>query len=153
MSSNAVRGFEVEDTAAINFRFASGVLGTFLLSDTSASARSWEQTSQENKDYSTYDDEDCYVIAGTLGSLSIPTMRLKSYTRVEDRSWFKPFHTDTLELQRADPLMLQLQHFLGVIQGEISPLVSARDGLQNLQVVEAIASAIKTQQAVKLVAD
>jgi predicted dehydrogenase len=153
MSSNAVRGFEVEDTAAINFRFASGVLGTFLLSDTSASARSWEQTSQENKDYPTYDEEDCYVIAGTLGSLSIPTMRLKSYARVEDRSWFKPFHTDTLELQRADPLMLQLQHFLEVIQGEAIPLVSARDGLQNLQVVEAIASAIKTQQAVKLVAD
>lgn len=152
MSSNAVRGFEVEATAAINFRFASGALGTFLLSDTSASARSWEQTSQENKDYPTYDDEDCYVIAGTLGSLSIPTMRLKSYARVEDRSWFKPFHTNTLELQRADPLMLQLQHFLEVIQGEAIPLVSARDGLQNLQVVEAIASAIKQQQAVKLVA-
>jgi predicted dehydrogenase len=153
MSSHAVRGFEVEDTAAINFRFANGVLGTFLVSDTSASARSWEQTSQENKDYATYGDEDCYVVAGTQGSLSIPTMRLKTYASTADRSWFKPFFVDTLDLKRADPLMLQLQHFLEVIKGQASPLVSVRDGLQNLQVVEAIASAIKTQQAVRLVAN
>ena len=153
MSSNAVRGFQVEDTVAINFRFASGVLGTFLLSDTSASARSWEQTSQENKDYAAYDDEDCYVIAGTMGSLSIPTMRLKTYPKQGDRSWFKPFDTDTLKLNREDPLKLQLAHFLDVIQGQASPLVSVKDGLQNLQVVEGIASAIKTQQTVRLVAD
>jgi predicted dehydrogenase len=123
-----------------------------VVSDTVASARSWEQTSQENKDYPTYDDEDCYVIAGTMGSLSVPTMRLKTYARPEDRSWFKPLQTETLELKRADPLMRQLQHFLEVIKGEASPLVSVQDGLQNLQVVEAIAIAIETQQAVKLVA-
>jgi predicted dehydrogenase len=151
MSSNAVRGFQVEDTAVINLQFASGVLGTFLLSDTAASAKSWEQTSQENKDYATYGDEDCYVIAGDMGSLSVPTMRLKTYPKAADRSWFKPFQVDVLELQREDPLALQLAHFLEVVQGQAKPLVSVRDGLQNLQVVEAIASAIETQQAVRLV--
>lgn len=150
LASNAVRGFEVEDTAAVNFRFASGVLGTFLLSDTSASARSWEQTSQENKDYASYDDEDCYVVAGTLGSLSIPGMRLKKYAAVEDRSWFNPFQVKEVALQREDPLPIQLQHFIDVIANDATPLVSAQDGLQNLRVVEAIQEAIQTGQLVKL---
>ena len=150
MTSNAVRGFAVEDTASISFRFASGVLATFMLSDTSASARSWEQTSQENKAYSNYDDEDCYVIAGTMGSLSIPTMRLKCYSKPEDRSWFKPYQASTVEINREDPLCLQMAHFIRVIQGVEQPLVSAHDGLQNLVVVEAIAQAGASQQTVHL---
>jgi len=150
LASNAVRGFEVEDTAAVNFRFASGVLGTFLLSDTSASTRSWEQTSQENKDYASYGDEDCYVVAGTMGSLSIPTMRLKKYAAVEDRSWFNPFQAKEVTLQREDPLPIQLQHFIDVIANDAIPLVSAQDGLQNLRVVEAIQEAIQTGKLVKL---
>ena len=150
MTSNAVRGFAVEDTASITFRFASGVLASFMLSDTAASARSWEQTSQENKAYASYDDEDCYVIAGTMGSLSVPTMRLKTYGKAEDRSWFKPYQLSTVVLQREDPLRLQMDHFIRVIQGLDAPLVSAHDGLQNLRVVEAIAQAAATQQSVLL---
>lgn len=150
MSSNAVRGFEVEDTVSINFRFANGVLGSFMLSDTAASARSWEQTSQENKSYSSYDDEDCYVIAGTMGSLSVPTMRLKAYAKAEDASWWKPFEVSRETLQRADPLVAQMAHFSEVIQGKAQPLVSARDGLQNLLVVEAITQAAKTGCEVQL---
>ena len=150
MTSNAVRGFAVEDTASITFRFASGVLASFMLSDTAASARSWEQTSQENKAYASYDDEDCYVIAGTMGSLSVPTMRLKTYGKAEDRSWFKPYQLSTVALQREDPLRLQMDHFIRVIQGLDAPLVSAHDGLQNFRVVEAIAQAAATQQSVLL---
>ena len=150
MSSNAIRGFEVEDTAAINFRFASGVLGTFLVSDTSASARSWEQTSQEIKTYPSYDDEDCYVLAGTLGSLSVPTMRMKTYATLDERSWFKPFESNRLDLQREDPMKLQLQHFVELIQNDIKPHVSAIDGLQNLLVVEAIQQSIQTQKTVRI---
>ena len=150
MTSNAVRGFAVEDTASITFRFASGVLASFMLSDTAASARSWEQTSQENKAYASYDDEDCYVIAGTMGSLSVPTMRLKTYGKAEDRSWFKPYLSSTVALEREDPLRLQMDHFIRVIQGAEEPLVSAHDGLQNLRVVEAIAQAAANQQTVRL---
>jgi len=149
-ASNAIRGFAVEDTVSINLRFASGALGSFMLSDTAASARSWEQTAQENKAYPSYDDEDCYVISGTNGSLSIPTMRLKTYLRPEDRSWWKPFETGIVDIVRDDPLKHQLAHFCAVIRGEAQPLVSARDGLTNLRITEAIATAAASGATVEI---
>ena len=148
-SSNARRGFEVEDTVAINLRFHSGALGTFVLSDVAASPRSWEQTSGENRAYARYADEDCYVIAGTVGSLGIPTMRLRTYARQEDRSWWKPFETTVVDIDDVDPLERQLQHFCAVIRGEVLPLVTLRDGLQNLRVTETIAEAARTGRLVE----
>ncbi|MDR5781852.1 Gfo/Idh/MocA family oxidoreductase [Caballeronia sp. LZ065] len=150
-ASHAARGFAVEDTVAINLRFASGALGSFMLSDTAACPRSWEQTSQENPAYSTYPDEDCYVIAGTFGSLSVPTMRLKSYATLADRSWWKPFDTEIVTMQRADPLALQMEHFGQVARGEAEPIVSARDGLQNLRITEAIVEAARSGRIVETV--
>jgi predicted dehydrogenase len=144
IASNAVRGFAVEDTVAINLQFAGGALGSFLLSDTAACARSWEQTARENRAYPSHDDEDCYVIAGTNGSLSVPTMRLKTYPRAEDRSWWKPFHTDRVPVRRADPIARQIEHFGAVVRGEAEPLVGVRDGLANLRVTEAITRAAQS---------
>jgi len=149
-TSHATRGFPVEDTVAINLRFASGALGSFMLSDTAACPRSWEQTSQENKAYPSYDDEDCYVITGTNGSLSVPTMRLKTYPRPQDRSWWKPFEVGVVGMVRDDPLKHQIEHFGAVIRGEAEPLVSARDGLANLRVTEAIVAAAKAGSTIEL---
>jgi predicted dehydrogenase len=144
--SNAIRGFSVEDTAALNLRFADGALGTFLLSDTAATARSWEQTSGENPSYASYPDEDCYVIAGVSGSLAVPTMRLKLYAG--ERSWWKPFQTSIVAVQRTDPLSRQLEHFCAVVRGEATPLVSARDALQTLRVTLAIDESARTGRPV-----
>ena len=41
-------------------------------------------------------------------------------------------------LEPVDPLERQLAHFIDVIEGRASPLVSARDGLRNLQIIESI---------------
>ncbi|GLQ74736.1 Gfo/Idh/MocA family protein [Vibrio penaeicida] len=147
-ASNTHRGFEVEDTVAIVFSFSNGTLGTFILSDTAGSARSWEQTTQENKSYATYPDEDCYHIAGTHGSLSVPTLKLKRYLKDEDRSWWKPFECSDVELERKDPLEAQLHHFCNVIRGQAEPLVSVHDGVQNLRVTEAIVEAVKSGEKV-----
>lgn len=148
IASNVRRDFVVEDTVGILLRFANGVIGTFILSDTAASAQSWEQTAQENKDYSTYPDEDCYHLSGTMGSLSVPTMRLKRFASKEMRSWYEPYVCEEIPLEREDPLALQLQHFCRVIRREVSPLVSVRDGLQNLRVTEAILQAVASEQTV-----
>jgi predicted dehydrogenase len=147
MTSNATRGFPVEDTAAIVFRFANGALGTFLLSDTAASARSWEQTSEENKTYAHYGDEDAYVVAGTTGSLAVPTMRLKVYRG--KRSWWEPFETSTVEVARTDPLANQVEHFAAVVRGEARPVADGRDGLDALRVTEAVVEAARTGRLVE----
>ncbi len=144
MSSNAISGFPVEDTVAITLRFASGALGSFFLSDAAACARSWEQTSRENKAYPSYDDEDCYVITGTFGSLSVPTMRLKTYGKTEDRSWWKPFDISVADMTREDPLARQIEHFGAVIRGKVKPIVSARDGCENLRITHAIVESSRT---------
>lgn len=137
-SSSNIRNFSVEDTVSINLYFKNGVLGNFILSDTAACARSWEHTSQENPSYPTYPDEDCYVICGTLGYLSFPTFRLKYYENASTASWWESFREDRIEIKRKDPLACQLNHFIKVIKGEESPLVSAFDGLQNLKITASI---------------
>ncbi len=138
-SSSALRQHTVEDTVAINLRFANGVLGNFMLSDTSACARSWEQTSRENPAYPTYRDEDCYVVTGTRGYLSVPTFRLKYHRQGVEPSWLEPLVEETLDVGREDPLACQLEHFVQVIRGTAKPLVSAADGLRNLKITDAIA--------------
>ena len=152
MSSNAIRGFPIEDTVAITLRFANGALGSFFLSDTAACARSWEQTSQENKASPSYNDEDCYVITGTFGSLSVPTMRLKTYGTAEDRSWWKPFDISVAATTREDPLARQIEHFGAVIRGEAKPIVSARDGCENLRITNAIVESAGTGLTINIAA-
>ncbi|MBU6257509.1 MAG: Gfo/Idh/MocA family oxidoreductase [Burkholderiales bacterium] len=149
-ASRATRGHAVEDTVAITLRFAGGALGSFMLSDCAASARSWEQTSRENPAYASCDDEDCYLVAGTDGSLAVPTLRLKTYPRAADRSWFKPFELGVVGVVRDDPLLHQMAHFGAVVRGEAAPLVSARDGLANLRVTEAIAEAAASGRTVEI---
>ena len=152
-ASNAVRGHAVEDTVTINLRFANGVLGNFLLSDTAASPRSWEQTSGENPLYDHHDDEDCYVVAGTRGSLSVPTMRLRRYARAEGRSWWQPLESRTLAVDDTDPVARQLEHFGAVVRGEAEPLVSVDDALANLRVTEAVARAALSGETVPVGGD
>ena len=149
-ASHATRGFPVEDTVSINLRFANGALGTFLLSDTGACAKSWEQTAQENEAYAAYSDEDCYVVIGTRGSLGIPTMRVRCYEDATERSWYRPFMASTVAVERKDPLAAQIEHFVAVLRGETKPLVTARDGLANLRVVDAIVEAARSGRIVDI---
>jgi predicted dehydrogenase len=148
MTSNSTRRFPVEDTAAMIFHFANGALGTFLLSDTAASPRSWEQTSRENTSYASHVDEDAYHIAGTQGSLSIPTMRVRTYSG--ERSWWQPFTDSTATIERSDPLSNQITHFADVINGAAHPICSGRDGLKTMQVVDAVVESARTGRPVAI---
>jgi predicted dehydrogenase len=147
MAANGTRGHEVEDTVAIALRFASGALGTFLLSDTAAAPFSWELTSGEDRSYPQAIDADCYVIAGTRGSLRVPTMRLTTYPGTP--SWWEPLDTAVVEVEEADPLARQLAHFCDVIRGA-PPRVTGRDAVETLRVTLAIAEASRTGELVEV---
>jgi predicted dehydrogenase len=134
--SSAVRRFDVEDSAAVLLEFASGALGTLLVSDATVAPRSWEHTSGENPMYPHQRDQDCLFVAGTQGSLALPTMQL--WRQRGDGSWTEPFETTRLPLQPVDPLVRQLDHFCDVIEHRATPLVSAADALNTLAATLAV---------------
>jgi predicted dehydrogenase len=148
MSSTAARGFPVEDTVALTLRFANGALGSFMLSDTAASTRSWELTSEENAAYPHHPDDDCYVIAGTGGSLAVPTMRLHTYAG--ERSWWEPLTETTLDVPRHLPHAAQLDHFVDVVRRTAAPLVTGRDAIRTLAVTRAVDRAARTGELVRI---
>jgi len=137
-TSNARRGFAVEDTVSISFRFQNGALGTFLVSDIAGSDKSWEMTSGENKAYPHFQQSDCYHFAGTNGSLDFPTMNVRSYDASVPPSWWRPFQHRRLVTASTDPLVRQLAHFEDVILLGAAPIVSAEMGYRNMLVVDAV---------------
>jgi predicted dehydrogenase len=139
MASNSIRNFTVEDTAVINLRFKNGMLGTFTLSDTAVLPMSWEQTSSENKNYASVDNHgitDCYFIAGTEGSLAVPSLRTWHYEK--EKNWFNPLTTGRLMIEEQDPLVVQLDHFLDVIEGKAKPIITIADALESLKIIELV---------------
>jgi len=73
-------------------------------------------------------------------------MRLRFYGDRAKRSWRELFEEETIGIERADPLTRQLANFCAVIRGTAEPVVSARDGLQNVRVLDAIRQAAASGQ-------
>jgi predicted dehydrogenase len=75
-------------------------------------------------------------------------MRLKVFPGTP--SWWEPFETSTVEVERSDPLANQIGHFADVIRGKAEPICSGRDGLKSLLVVDAVVESARTGQPVDL---
>lgn len=146
-SSNAVRGNPAEETAVALLRFANGALGAVSASDTVVSPWSWELTTGENPAYPRQ-DQSCYQIGGTDGSLTIPQLELWSHS--DKRGWWEPLRRERIPFVPEDPLQLQIRHFCAVIRGEEEPLVSGREGLATLAVIEAVKQAAHSGGAVEV---
>ncbi|GHF43854.1 Gfo/Idh/MocA family protein [Seohaeicola zhoushanensis] len=138
MESNALRGNEVEETSVILLRFASGVIGTVNVCDAAAAPWSWELTARENPVYPAT-GEACYLIGGTRGSLSLPSLAL--WTHEGKNSWWSPIAATRFPFDFADPLVLQAAQFGRVVRDGEAPVVTARDGLAALAVIEAVKQA------------
>jgi predicted dehydrogenase len=147
LQSKAVRGYDVDETTVVSLRFMSGTLATLSASDTVVAPWSWEHTTGENPSYPRT-DQLCYILGGTKGSLSIP--RLDLWTNDTKPSWFEPFTVERMISADLDPLRLQIQQFSKVIQGIEKPLVSGREGLKTLQVIDAIQRAAQSGTMIRL---
>lgn len=139
--SSKARGFAVEDTAVMLLEFANGALGTVSVSDSVVAPWSWEFASGENPAYPKTEGP-CYMIGGTQAALSVPDLTL--WTQPQGHSWWKPIVPERLSAPAKDPLKAQLSHFVEVVAGRAPPLVSGREGLRTLRVVEAIKRAAET---------
>ena len=141
-ASNATRSFPVEDTAAAVLRFANGALGTFIVSDATASPWNWEATSRESA-ITPSEFENCFIVAGTRGSLSIPQLQHWTYDK-PDGAWADPLTRRTLPVRHADPYPRQLHHFARVIRSEEKPVIDAAEGARTLAATLAIAESART---------
>lgn len=151
MAANAVRGFPVEDTAAVLLRFASGALGTVILSDATETPWNWELTSGENPIYP-HQPAECGVIAGTRGSLSIPGLDVWHHAERPgtERGWTAPMLRERVPLAPDDAYRRQLRHFGRVIRREEAPRVPARDATRTLAACLAILDSARTGREVAL---
>jgi predicted dehydrogenase len=149
MTSNAMRGFPVEDTVAITVRFANGALGSVIVSDVAESPWSWELTSGENPMYPQQPGGNG-MIAGTEGSLSLPHLDL--WRHVEEpgveRGWTAPMQRARVPVTMDDAYHRQLRHFGRVIRREEAPRVTARDAARSFAVCLAVYESARTGQEV-----
>jgi predicted dehydrogenase len=144
--SSAVRGFPVEDTAAMILHFAGGALGTLIISDAANAPWSWELTAGENKAYP-HSDQFCYSVTGTAGSLTVPRLDVWSH---EGDGWWTPIRVERQVAPEQDPLTLQMRHFCQVIRGEAQPVLDGRGGIRTLETTLAVKTAARTGEMVRL---
>ncbi|KAJ5301825.1 hypothetical protein PENANT_c002G03532 [Penicillium antarcticum] len=137
-----------DEGAALTMRFASGVVGTFLVCDATPSPHNFETGTGENPLIPrsvTGGDSDFYRIFGSDASLSVPDLTRWSYDGHVEKSWNHELTVDRIELpDEAMPFDLQLAHFVDVIQGSAEPSCSGEEGLRALIVCEAVQRAMRS---------
>ncbi|MBE1282760.1 MAG: gfo/Idh/MocA family oxidoreductase [Rhodobacteraceae bacterium] len=143
----SLRGYENEDVAAALLRFDNGAIGTITVSDSIVAPWSWEMTAHEYPIYPAT-SQSAYQIGGSLGSLSVPDLTIWSHN--ERRDWWTPISATSVTRDTSDPLINQMAHFAAVIRGDEAPLVSGREGLRSLAVVDAIQKSAKSNALVHL---
>lgn len=147
-ASSATRNFKVEDTAAAVLHFKSGALGTLLVSDAVSGCWTWEMGSRENADRP-QDTENCYIIAGTKGSLTVPNLQHRWHEPGRE-SWSVPLTQLRVPMRPADAYHEQMRNFANVIRGTEVPVLSGRDGTVTLATTLAITRSAQTGMLVRV---
>lgn len=148
--SSARRGLEIEDTAAMAFRFDNGALGSFLISDAGASPWSFEAATSENPAIAG-SGEDYIRIAGTAGALAFPSLTRWGRSGPGEIEWSKPLaRHDGSRFAKVDPLLEQVDRFAKVVGGgSDNVLCTGEDGLRALEMTLAAALSGTTGRPVR----
>jgi predicted dehydrogenase len=143
------RRFDAEEGAAITFRFASGLVGTFLLSDAVVSPHSFEGGTGENP-IIPRTGQDFHRAFGSERSLSVPDMTLWEYGVVEN-SWTNELSSTKLAVPDMKiPFEAQVEHFVNVIRGEEPASCDGAEGLRAVVVCEAIKQSMKEHRPIEI---
>ena len=143
------RGHEAEEGAAIVMRFESGVVGTFLLSDATSSAHSFEAGTGEDP-IIPKTGEDFYRIFGSEGTLSIGDMKVERYKTGGEGAWHDEIADERLMVGMEVPFDEQVKHTVRVFRGEEQLRCTVEDGLRAVIVADAVVRAMKTGQPVDI---
>ncbi|RMY24643.1 hypothetical protein D0865_16381 [Hortaea werneckii] len=145
----SLRGHEAEEGAAILLRFASGVVGTFVLSDATPSPHSFEQGTGENP-LLPQSGRDFYRIFGSEGTLSVGDMTLWKFGNENHKTWTSKIDSSEVDVGEEVPFDEQIKHLVRVVRGEERPRCTGKDGLSALMVCDAVKTAIATRQPVDI---
>ena len=138
LTSDAQRGFAVEDSAAALLRFDNGCLGSFTCTDAGFSPWTIEQGSRENPRFP-YSGQSAYRLTGTKGSLELPVLQLWEAQKPGEAAWDRPIRATALPERYHDPYKAQLAHFQRMIQRNEPSVVPVLDGARTLAATLAIA--------------
>ncbi len=146
ISSNARRGFAVEDTAAVALTFKRGGLATLCISDAATGPWAWDLTAGENLVRFPAHPVSAHHYAGSRAGLSLPDLTLWEPDGEPD--WTRKLKPSVLAVAAADPYEAQIAHFATLVRDGGAPLVSARDATANLIVLDAIRAAAESGRTV-----
>jgi len=135
LTSNRVRGFDVEDTAAALLRFENGALGTLTVSDCAVAPWNWDLAAGEAAHYPRQ-NVNTHFVSGTAASLTLPLLEVWDYRGA--KGWHDPLTVERKAPHFGDPYHEQLRHFAAVIDGKETPLCSGDDGARTLAATLAV---------------
>jgi predicted dehydrogenase len=142
ISSNTVRGFAVEDTAAAILRFENGGLASLTVSDAAVGPWAWDLSAGENIERFPAHPVQSHFLAGSEGGLSLPDLTYWSHKG--EKSWTQTLDRETLAVEPEDPYSAQIRHFGAVIAGRADPLVSGLEATKDLATIDAIRRAAES---------
>ena len=148
VASSDARGLPLADTVALTLRFAGGALGTVTMSDAVAAPWAWDLTSGDNPTVFPQHPENCYFLAGTEASLTVPKLELWRYDG--EPGWQRPLRREVLDVAHEDPYTRQLRHFVAVVRGDEEPVITGADATRTLAATVAVDEAARTGLPVAL---